>query len=725
MVLDPTCPLGWRRSRTTREPHDCRHLSARRPRRHRGSPRREVRRDIEGLRALAVGLVVVYHLWPGVLPGGFVGVDVFLVVSGFLVTTHLLDHPPRRPNDVVDFWGRRIRRLLPASFLVLLVTLGLSWAFAPVTQWAETGRQIVASTFYVENWALAKSSVDYLAADNAPSPVQHFWSLGVEEQFYVMWPVLIVVLAWAARRAAQGADDRSRVLITAGLGVVVLASFAWSLHLTASDSARAYFEMPTRVWELGAGALLAGVAPAVARALGDRTVLRATIAWTGVITIGVGALLLDGATPFPGTAALWPVLGTLAVIAAHAKGPASPYPILALRPVQYVGSISYSVYLWHWPLIVLFPYVVGRERNLLGSLVVVVATLVLAGLTKAFVEDRLRGSYPLGVPLWRTYAFMVVGMGVLVLAVLAVRFDYLAAKAEGRDRLAAAVAAADPCFGAAALVTDGCDPHGAELHLEPVTAAEDQPAPYRDDCWVLGSFTRHRVCTYGSDAPGAREVALVGNSHAGHWLPALQAIAETDNLRITTYLISICHTVPVPIQFDEPGRSDACLAWNERVLTETSEPGRFDLVVTSNLTARDLDGVPGAEQAAAVEAAYAESLDRWVAGGVPVVVIRDTPDAGTDLQNVPDCVAWKADDLAACDGDLGRVPDDPLAAAADAHPSDLVSVADLTDLICRDETCYSTVGGLVVYFEAGHLSETFARSTAPYLRPALVEAMEG
>lgn len=135
--------------------------------------------------------------------------------------------------------------------------------------------------------------------------------------------------------------------------------------------------------------------------------------------------------------------------------------------------------------------------------------------------------------------------------------------------------------------------------------------------------------------------------------------------------------------------------------------------------------MPEATQPAAVEAAYGASLDRWVAGGVPVVVIRDTPDAATDLRNVPDCVAWKAEDLGACDGDLGRIPEDPLAAAADAHPSDLVSVADLTDLVCRDETCYSTVGGVVVYFDAGHLSETFARSTAPYLRPVLVEAMGG
>lgn len=685
------------------------------------APRREIRRDIEGLRALAVGLVVAYHLWPGRLPGGFVGVDVFLVVSGFLITTHLLEHPPRRPRDLAVFWGRRIRRLLPASFLVLLVTLAVAWRFAPVTQWEETARQVLASTFYVENWALASSAVDYLAADNAPSPVQHFWSLGVEEQFYLVWPVLVLALAWAGRRLARGTADRSGAWITAGLGVVVAASFAWSLHLTTADPARAYFETPVRVWELGAGALLAGLAPAVARALGDRAVLRALLAWGGLAAIVVGAFVLDGATPFPGTAALWPVLGALAVIAAHAQSPASPHRWLALRPVQYVGSISYSVYLWHWPLIVLFPYVIGHNRNLLESVGILGVTLVLAALTKRFVEDRLRGSRPLGVPLWRTYVFMAVGMAVLTLAVLGVRADLDRVEQESADKLAAAISGQDPCFGAGALATSGCDPHGDQLLLEPATAAEDKPDPYADDCWVLGDFTEQKVCTYGSTAAGAQEVALIGNSHAGHWLPALQQLAEDDNLRITTYLISECYTVPVEIEFGNDARNAACRAWNERVLNETTD-GRFDLLVVSNRTARPLAGVAQADQEHAIEAAHRAALDRWATGGTPVVVIRDTPYA-TDLKNVPDCVAENLDELSLCDGDRRREQADPLALVATTYPSDLVSVVDLTDLICRDDTCYSTVGGVIVYFDSGHLSATYARSLAPFLRPTLVEAM--
>ena len=685
----------------------------------RAAPRRTIRRDIEGLRALAVALVVVYHLWPTALPGGFVGVDVFLVVSGFLITSHLLEHPPRRPRDLAEFWGRRVRRLLPASFLVLAVTLVLSWRFAPVTQWAETSRQVLASTFYVENWALAERSVDYLAADAAASPVQHFWSLGVEEQFYLVWPVLVLVLAWGARRVARGPRVLGRFWVTAGMGVVVAASFAWSLYLTGADPSRAYFETPVRVWELGAGAILAGVAPRVARVFGDRARLRGVLAWAGLGAIVAGAFVLDGMVPFPGVAALLPVLGTVAVVGAHAAGPWSPHAALGARPVQRLGSVSYSVYLWHWPLIVLFPHVAGRERGVVGSLGVVLVTLVLASLTKHLVEDRLRGAHPLGVPLRRTYIFMGAGMLVLVALVAGVRFDLARTEAAAAERLAAAVDDADRCFGGAALVTEGCEPHGTELLLEPALAAEDQPAPYADDCWVLADFSEQKTCTYGSTAPDAREIALVGNSHAGHWLPALQVLAQEQNFRITTYLISQCFTVTVEIDFGD-GRDASCLEWNERVLAETTD-GRFDAVVASNRTARLLAGVPLADQADAARAAYTDTLERWAAAGVPVVVLRDTPYA--DVENVPDCVAAHLADLSACDGGRDREQADPFAEAARALDAPTVQVVDLTDRICRDDTCYSVVGGVIVYFDAGHLSATFARSLAPALREPVAAAL--
>ncbi|MGN6742482.1 MAG: acyltransferase family protein, partial [Amnibacterium sp.] len=193
--------------------------------------RRGVRGDIQALRAAAVTMVLLYHLWPKRLTGGFTGVDVFFVISGFLITTHLLAHPPRRARDLLAFWSRRIRRLLPASLLVLLVTLAASRLFAPATTWSSTAAQVRAAALYVVNWRLADDSVDYLASQDAPTPVQHFWSLSVEEQFYLVWPILILLLVLTARllRTNRGA------VVTGGLGVVVALSLAYSVAETAAE----------------------------------------------------------------------------------------------------------------------------------------------------------------------------------------------------------------------------------------------------------------------------------------------------------------------------------------------------------------------------------------------------------------------------------------------------------------------------------------------------------
>ena len=222
-------------------------------RRSAAAPKDGVRPDIQAMRAIAVSMVLVYHLWPNRLTGGFTGVDVFFLISGFLITSHLLSHPPTGLRDLLAFWSRRIRRLLPASLLVLFVTLIASRLVAPETQWGNTTRQVKAAALYFVNWRLADDSVDYLASQNAPTPVQHFWSLSVEEQFYFVWPIFILLLGFLAlllrRRAAP--------FFIGGLGIAVVASLWFSVHETKVEPARAYFVTPTRIWELGIGGLLA------------------------------------------------------------------------------------------------------------------------------------------------------------------------------------------------------------------------------------------------------------------------------------------------------------------------------------------------------------------------------------------------------------------------------------------------------------------------------------
>ena len=297
---------------------------------------------------------------------------------------------------------------------MLATTLVLSRLFAPDTQWANTARQARAATLYVLNWVLASDSVDYLAAENAPSPVQHFWSLSVEEQFYFVWPILILVMVLAARRFGWNRD----IAVLAGLAVLVTASLGYSIWETAHNPPAAYFVTPTRMWELGIGGLLA-VVVAVRQRRGLGTLLPATprvvLAWLGLAAIAWTAWTYTSKTPFPGWQALVPVLGTALVIGAAAPmSRLSPGPLLAVRPGQWLGDVSYSVYLWHWPLIVLVPQMLDHQMNNLDRIVILALTLVLAGLTKKYVEDRFRAPQ-WGKPLRKPFLLGAAGM-VVVLA---------------------------------------------------------------------------------------------------------------------------------------------------------------------------------------------------------------------------------------------------------------------------------------------------------------------
>ncbi|HWT34079.1 MAG TPA: acyltransferase family protein [Microbacterium sp.] len=673
------------------------------------------RKDIQALRAIAVLFVVVYHFFPGFLPGGFVGVDIFFVISGFLITSHLLERPPRSARDLAEFWGRRIRRLLPATFVVLAVTIVGVLVWAPQTVWTNWLAQIAASASYVENWFLAGQAVNYLAADNAASPVQHFWSLSVEEQFYLLWPVLVMAglfLASASRRRQR------RRIITAVLGTIVLASFVVSVWLTVVNPAGAYFITWTRIWELGIGGLAACVFRWLQKRLKGRDGVRLLLAYAGLAMIAWSGVTYTGSMPFPSYTAALPVVGTaLVLLAAVRRGLFSPLRAMSWQPVQLLGDVSYGLYLWHWPMLVLLPYAIGHGLHRSDKLVAIAVAIALAWLSKVYVEDVFRGRKPLGVPLRRSFVFAIVGM--LAFGITAAGIIGWQAQQATAAQAAVTRALNDPssCFGARALAHPStCSPHGEKLLTSPTFAAADQPAPYKDNCWILGDFSEQKTCHYGSDSPDAVKVALVGNSHAGHWLPALQQIAQKENWSITTYLISECYTVDAVVTYETPARTANCVAWNKKTIAAIAHQ-KYDLVVFSNRTAGRMPGMNLAQTQVAAQKDYRSVLEKWSAAGRKVLVLHDTPYA-LDLPDVPDCVAAHLDDLSACDGTTARKQVDPAAnAAAQLHDPN-VSMLDLSDRICSASTCYSVIGGTIVYFDRGHLSATFARSLTPDIQAA-------
>lgn len=339
------------------------------------------RRDIEGLRAVAVALVLLYHAGLDQFRAGYVGVDVFFVISGFLITGLVLREREREGAVSLRlFYARRIRRLLPAAATLVLTTVAFTFAFLPSTRWSTVGLDVMASSAYAQNWRLADRAVDYLAQDAAAGPLQHFWSLAVEEQFYLAWPMLIALLCLRT-------DHMPRRRLAIGMIVLAGASLATSMYLSYRSPSTAYFVTYTRVWEFALGGML-GLTANKTRRL--RPLGAVVLSWAGLIAIIGTACFLPSTAPFPGAVALIPTLGTVAMIAATpAAGSRGPGRLLETSPMQWGGALSYSIYLWHWPVLVIAEAQLGALSTWQG-VAAVVLSLLPALTAYRFVEGPLR-----------------------------------------------------------------------------------------------------------------------------------------------------------------------------------------------------------------------------------------------------------------------------------------------------------------------------------------------
>lgn len=670
------------------------------------------RSDIQGLRALAVGIVLLYHLWPDRFVGGFVGVDVFFVISGFLITSHLIKSPPQSWGDVAKFWAGRVRRLLPASLLVLFLVGIATFLVAPQSIWADTGRQILSAGLYVVNWDFAISSVDYLAADNAPSPVQHFWSLSVEEQFYFLWPMIIGLAFLLGTKLG-----RSKKFVGFTVLGIFLASFVFSVWYTANEPAMAYFITPTRMWELATGGL---VAVFVLYVRPEKIPFSSVLGWIGLAGIVAATFLVRADMPFPGYIALVPVVSTALVILADSRGRASVLPLLSLRPVRFLGDISYSVYLWHWPLIVLVPYLStkmgGAEKlSFVTSLAIIVVSIIAAWASTTWVENQFRRSSFFSSSK-KTFAFAALAMALVAALGLSQMLIANTIVEQNEDKLQAQLDDPDSCLGAGVLLPSAKDNPKCEdkdsLQMEPAAAKKDKSKAYADGCWASAPYSSKPECTYGD---GSKHVALVGNSHAGHWLPALERLADEKDLTITTFLASNCSISTLPQDLSTPEETKGCQDYADWVSKRTTEGG-FDAVITSERQSTPLEGMDWEETEKQAPEGHREILQRWVDADLDVVVIRDTPYPGGADITVPDCVSKHEDDLEQCSG----TPEswhwmDPLAASARTIDSKKLSVIYPQDWFCPEGRCEPVIGGVITYFDTAHITATYAQTLAPQL----------
>ncbi|GAA4593806.1 SGNH hydrolase domain-containing protein [Planotetraspora phitsanulokensis] len=672
----------------------------------RGSSSR-FRGDIEGLRAVAVGLVLLYHAGLPFLPGGFVGVDVFFVISGFLITTQLLSEMGRTGTiSLVRFYARRAKRLLPAAGIVLLVSAVLTRLFIPATRWSEIGGDIAGAALYVVNWRFADRSVDYLAEDSQPSPVQHFWSLAVEEQFYLVWPLLIL----AAIVVARMLRGRTRPTLWVGLALVVIPSFAWSLSETANIPARAFFETTTRMWELGIGAAVALAAGAFTRLPRGPAI---GLGWAGLAAIAAAGLLITGETAWPGYAAALPTLGAAAVIAAgFSVTRGGPSSLLALRPFRWIGGLSYSLYLWHWPLLVAATAYLG-ELSTAKGLIVAAASVVPAWLTARLVENPLRHSAAISrssrLALSMGANFTLLGVAAGLVLLLGVTTTQMPAGAVAQGAAALGDKPRDSPAGAVVDRVDWMTP-------TPTEATEDVPDAYANGCQQVTTKSEVVTCQYG-DKSGPTTVAVVGDSKMAQWMPALQSLADQNGWNMITYFKSACGYSLATTQYDgTPYQS--CREWTDEVRRRlTSDPP--DFVITSQGEGKALDEGGGPTQAAMVEGLRG-AWSELTSLRTRVVVVADNAPPGL---NVYECVAKNPEKLSACAFDRKR-------SAASAAPTQRlaakgrprVAFVDLSDAICPAERCAPVIGNVLVYRQGSHITATYVESLTPRLATALTKA---
>ena len=657
------------------------------------------RPEVQGLRAVAVLLVVVYHVFLGRVSGG---VDIFLLISAFFLTLSFVRKlEAGRPLALGRYWLHVFKRLLPLAVLTIVATLVLVELFYPPYDAGQWRDEALASALYAENWALALNAVDYYAADHSTaSPFQHFWSLSVQGQVFLLWP-LVFGAAWAAHRRWSW---RPVPVLAAAFGLILAASLAWSVHTTATNQEFAYFDTRARLWEFALGSLLALAVPYLRPPRAWRTVL----GWAGLVSMVAVGLVVNVQGAFPGWIALWPLLSAAAVIVAGTSGSRfGADRILASGPLVRLGDAAYALYLIHWPLLV--TYLVLRDRPMAGprsGIALVVLCVVLAVLATKLVEDPLRRWAWPERNKRRLAAVVVLCLGLVAVPVTAI---------EHRQdrRLAEITASADLNNPGAAALLPGFEYAGSpDAEIVPVLTGEPYAKP------GLGQFCPEEMglpqssqqwCfdTVPTPEPAAT-LMVIGNSHVHQWVPAIEHLAQRNNWRVITYIRGNCMYSTVEEQIADHAE---CAAWLPTVepAVDAVDPDLVLVQGTRTTTEDEETFTPGVEQ----------RIRDLAARGIQVIGLRDN--ARFDMVT-SHCAQEKGADAPECAPThtvLG--PDSPLGPVADELAE--VSMVDLGDLICPDGTCDPVIGNVYTYWDNNHLTVEYVTTLAPMFAERVESAL--
>ena len=605
--------------------------------------------QIQGLRALAALLVTIFHA--RLLPGGFIGVDIFYVISGFLITGLILREIESTGKlDLQSFYQRRIKRLLPTSVFVLFVTAIVGMFVLPVITRDALGRDLFAAATYISNYLFAWWENDYQNLDATPSPFIHYWSLAVEEQFYVVWPVFILFLSRYGKRA-----------IFRGIAVTTFLSLLLSIYQTQTSPIWAFYSLPTRAWELGFGALLLFVPETFWK--------NRFIPWFGVIGIAIASFRFDENTAFPGINALLPVVSTAVLIGSIAIWPRAFNDLSNNRISQWLGAISYPLYLWHWPALVLPSSALGRPLRIRERLFCIVLTIVLAHFTSKYIEQPIRHKKISGK---KIYTFFAATTAVSLIAGLVISST------------------------SSSMITV----KGTNYKFNLVDVMQ-KPAVYGDNCHSNYGETESGECTYG-DLNSATTIVLYGDSHAAQWFPALEQLANEKGFKLVSLTKSACPSVDVPRADQGAYKNIHCEKWRENSVKRIKEIKPAAVILSSyqhfsppsRFSDVDKWWIDGQKRLLSSLSGSSEHL----------IYISDTP---RPMRDIPNCLASR--DVKSCN-------------TTERTPVKIIRGFDIIDpapWLCTS-ICPAIQDGYVVYRDASHISVAAALALKPQLEAALV-----
>ncbi|ABM14486.1 acyltransferase family protein [Mycolicibacterium vanbaalenii] len=685
------------------------------------------RNDLDGLRGIAIALVAVFHVWFGRVSGG---VDVFLALSGFFFGGRLLRAALTSTASLapVPEVRRLIRRLFPALVVVLTACAGLTILVQPETRWETFADQSLASLGYYQNWELSSTASNYLRAGEAVSPLQHIWSMSVQGQFYIAFLLLVFGMAFLLRGLLLG--RHLRVLLIVLLSALTTASFVYAIVAHQADQTTAYYNSFARAWELLLGALAGALVHHVRWPMWLRTVV-SVVALAAILSCGA---FIDGVAEFPGPWALVPVGATILLILSAANRAADPHlartngrmplpnRLLATKPFVSLGAMAYSLYLWHWPLLIFWLAYSGHtQANLAEGAGVLLVSGVLAWLTTRYIEDPLRlratssakkakATVPLGTRLRRptiVLGLVVTLLGGALTAASVTWREHIAVQRANGEELAGLSPRDYP--GARALIDHAKVP---KLPMRPTVleAKDDLPQSTTDNCISDFADPSLRECAFGSKT-ATRTIAVAGGSHAEHWITALDLLGRLYGFKVVTYLKMGC-----PLSAERapriPGSGELypqCFDWVQAAMREIVSD-RPDFVFTT--VTRPRDAQPGD----VMPDVYLPIWQAFAESGVKVLGMRDTPWLVRNGEPFfpSDCLA-DGGDATTCGMPRALVLDDVNPAADLTKRFPMMGMIDMSNALCRDDYCRAAEGNILIYRDSHHLSATYVRSMAPEL----------